>query len=108
MSFTCPVCWRTSYHPEDEKWGYCGNCHDFTGGSENMRIDCDQCGGSETANGQRCPCREEDDRAQAMRSRMGIVKKPPSKAPLDAGAYKPSSQINKGRGKPSHGQKVHD
>jgi hypothetical protein len=33
MSFTCPVCWRTSYHPEDEKWGYCGNCHDFTGGS---------------------------------------------------------------------------
>jgi hypothetical protein len=32
MSFTCPVCQRTSYHPEDEKWGYCGACHDFTGG----------------------------------------------------------------------------
>ena len=32
MSFTCPVCWRTSYHPDDEKYGYCGNCHDYTGG----------------------------------------------------------------------------
>jgi len=32
MSFTCPVCWRTSYSDEDERWGYCGNCHDFTGG----------------------------------------------------------------------------
>ena len=32
MSFTCPKCWRTSYHPEDEQWGYCGACHDFTGG----------------------------------------------------------------------------
>jgi len=21
----------TSHHPEDEKHGYCGNCHDFTG-----------------------------------------------------------------------------
>jgi hypothetical protein len=32
MSYTCPVCWRTSYHPDDEKYSYCGNCHDFTGG----------------------------------------------------------------------------
>jgi hypothetical protein len=32
MSFTCPVCRRTSYSDEDEKWGYCGACHDFTGG----------------------------------------------------------------------------
>jgi hypothetical protein len=32
MSFTCPVCLRTSYSEEDERWGYCGNCHDFTGG----------------------------------------------------------------------------
>lgn len=30
MSFTCPRCSRTSHHPEDERHGYCGNCHDFT------------------------------------------------------------------------------
>jgi hypothetical protein len=27
---TCPKCGMTSYHPEDVKQGYCGNCHDFT------------------------------------------------------------------------------
>lgn len=31
MAFTCPVCWWTSQHPEDEKHGYCGNCHAWTG-----------------------------------------------------------------------------
>jgi hypothetical protein len=30
-SITCPVCKKTSYHPEDIKQGYCGNCHAFTG-----------------------------------------------------------------------------
>jgi hypothetical protein len=30
MSFLCPRCGRTSYHPEDEKEGYCGACHDYT------------------------------------------------------------------------------
>ena len=35
MSFTCPVCWRTSYSAEDEQWGYCGNCHDYTGALAN-------------------------------------------------------------------------
>lgn len=30
MAFTCPRCHATSYHPEDERHGYCGNCHDFT------------------------------------------------------------------------------
>lgn len=29
--FTCPVCKRTSYHPEDVAEGYCGHCHKFTG-----------------------------------------------------------------------------
>lgn len=29
-SFTCPRCQRTSYHPEDIRQGYCGNCHDWT------------------------------------------------------------------------------
>ena len=31
MSFTCPKCRRTSFNPNDEKAGYCGNCHEFTG-----------------------------------------------------------------------------
>lgn len=31
MSFTCPRCNMTSHHPEDERHGYCGHCHEFTG-----------------------------------------------------------------------------
>jgi len=31
MSFTCPKCYRVSFHPDDEKHGYCGYCHSFTG-----------------------------------------------------------------------------
>lgn len=38
MAFTCPVCHRTSYHPQDEAEGYCGACHDFTGILPGMRI----------------------------------------------------------------------
>jgi hypothetical protein len=57
-----------------------------------MRIDCDQCGGSGNANGHRCPCREEDDKAQALRSRMAIVRKPPTKAAPDAGGHKSPPQ----------------
>jgi hypothetical protein len=30
MAFTCPRCGRTSHHPEDEEFGYCGSCHEFT------------------------------------------------------------------------------
>lgn len=30
-SFTCPRCSRTSYHPQDKRYGYCGACHDYTG-----------------------------------------------------------------------------
>jgi hypothetical protein len=29
MSFTCPDCGRTSHHPKDEQFSYCGNCHEF-------------------------------------------------------------------------------
>jgi hypothetical protein len=31
MSFECPKCHRVSHHPYDERHGYCGNCHEFTG-----------------------------------------------------------------------------
>jgi hypothetical protein len=30
LSFTCPRCGATSYHPEDERNGYCGKCHSWT------------------------------------------------------------------------------
>lgn len=28
-SFTCPDCGMTTYNPDDIKYGYCGNCHEF-------------------------------------------------------------------------------
>ena len=30
MAFECPRCKAVSHHPQDERHGYCGNCHDFT------------------------------------------------------------------------------
>jgi hypothetical protein len=30
-SFTCPRCEKTSHHPTDADFGYCGNCNDYTG-----------------------------------------------------------------------------
>jgi hypothetical protein len=30
VAFTCPKCGKTSHHPDDERHGYCANCHDFT------------------------------------------------------------------------------
>lgn len=30
-SITCPECKRTSHHPQDVFYGYCGNCHRYTG-----------------------------------------------------------------------------
>jgi hypothetical protein len=32
VAITCPVCGKTSHHPEDVRQGYCGNCHAFTHG----------------------------------------------------------------------------
>lgn len=29
-SIVCPRCGRASYHPEEVRQGYCGNCHDWT------------------------------------------------------------------------------
>lgn len=29
--YTCPVCKKTSYNPNDIKHHYCGNCHKFEG-----------------------------------------------------------------------------
>lgn len=28
-AIVCPRCGRTSYHPEDVRQRYCGNCHQF-------------------------------------------------------------------------------
>jgi hypothetical protein len=33
-TFTCPKCGITSHNPNDLAAGYCGNCHDFTGGAQ--------------------------------------------------------------------------
>jgi hypothetical protein len=33
-SITCPRCGMTSYNANDIREGYCGNCHDWTGGKE--------------------------------------------------------------------------
>jgi hypothetical protein len=30
MAFACPKCSNISHHPEDERHGYCGACHEFT------------------------------------------------------------------------------
>jgi len=30
-SFTCPVCTRTSWNPDDVREGYCGSCRSWTG-----------------------------------------------------------------------------
>lgn len=30
--FVCPRCGAVSWHPQDLEHGYCGACHDFTGG----------------------------------------------------------------------------
>lgn len=28
-SITCPKCGMTSYHPDDIRYRYCGNCHGY-------------------------------------------------------------------------------
>ncbi|MFD9445493.1 hypothetical protein ACFWBR_42390 [Streptomyces sp. NPDC060006] len=30
-TFTCPRCTRTSHHPMDLRYGWCGHCSDYTG-----------------------------------------------------------------------------
>jgi hypothetical protein len=37
--FTCPQCGRTSFHPKDAEYGYCGACRAFTGGYVTFRLD---------------------------------------------------------------------
>lgn len=48
MSFTCPRCERTSHNPNDEREGYCGSCHDWTGTRTPPRFCC------YVASGQQC------------------------------------------------------
>jgi hypothetical protein len=31
MPFLCPLCRKISHNPNDEREGYCGVCHAFTG-----------------------------------------------------------------------------
>lgn len=31
MASTCPECGMTSHNPNDEREGFCGNCHKYTG-----------------------------------------------------------------------------
>lgn len=31
LPLTCPRCRRTSHHPDDKRYGYCANCHAYTG-----------------------------------------------------------------------------
>ncbi|MFJ9895260.1 hypothetical protein ACIQPR_18285 [Streptomyces sp. NPDC091280] len=31
LPFICPRCTRTSHHPDDKRYGYCGACHAYTG-----------------------------------------------------------------------------
>lgn len=38
MAFTCPRCGRTSHSPDDEREGYCGACHDWTGHDSRLRL----------------------------------------------------------------------
>jgi hypothetical protein len=65
MSFTCPVCHRTSYHPEDEQWGYCGNCHDYTGGyGYGDKRYCSRSTPAGSEGEMRMPTNDEDGKAQ--------------------------------------------
>jgi len=31
LPFICPQCSRSSWHPQDKQYGYCGACHAYTG-----------------------------------------------------------------------------
>jgi len=37
-SFVCPLCEMESFHPKDVQYGYCGNCHAFTGGAAAVEL----------------------------------------------------------------------
>jgi predicted RNA-binding Zn-ribbon protein involved in translation (DUF1610 family) len=39
VAFTCPRCGSRSYNPNDIREGYCGACHDWTGGTQVCRAE---------------------------------------------------------------------
>jgi len=48
-SITCPQCGMTSHNPTDIKFGYCGNCHEYTGVDRTQvaavsHLACGECG----------------------------------------------------------------
>jgi hypothetical protein len=70
MSYTCPVCLRTSHNPNDDAEHYCGYCHDWT-----WRTDGNQRhSSSSTPAGQeremRMPTNDEDGKAQPEMSEV--------------------------------------
>jgi hypothetical protein len=44
--FTCPVCSKTSHHPQDAQEGYCGRCRWWTGNEVIVAVgvNCGECG----------------------------------------------------------------
>lgn len=38
MSITCPRCGMTSHNANDVREGYCGRCHDWTGGNRKISL----------------------------------------------------------------------
>jgi len=61
-AFTCPACGWESSNEGDKKYGYCGNCHEFTGGSNGNSNDADT--HRDRSGGGRRPGRAGDPRGQ--------------------------------------------
>lgn len=43
-SITCPDCHFTSYHPQDVLYGFCGNCHAYTGKPAGTEVELNRVG----------------------------------------------------------------
>lgn len=70
VSFTCPKCGSTSYHPQDVLEGYCGSCHDWTGRAardNDVSTLCDQ-GNHGWCRGCACGCHEQPETPEAIAS----------------------------------------
>lgn len=85
-SFTCPRCSRTSHHPKDAEFGYCGACHDFTGGRDAATVERGRAERATALTGRQPMSREEvRERFEAARQRIlsrasevGLAERPES------------------------------